>query len=310
MGIWKGIYLGLQDVEEKKLQKDQLEAARQEKLADRLEQRKMLAFEYAAKRGAKAKSDGAPGGVDHYSAVLKGYGMSPEKIADLGVKGGSTALKTVADYLESNKDKTRVWTPEQVDEIGRTAIVTVNKGGPLEYKDIMEGFGVDVTPEDEAFAQTVLQTPTSVDVTIPKMTTPPLTVQEIGGVKDAATKDLSDSLSTRLAELRDAASKATPGSSEANTVAVELEKTNQALDALKGGNIKSAVDLVGAEVLLPYYQQDPRLFNTTLGGYWDSVAPKGSFSSTEEIQSAISRGMLQEGDVVMFQGKPLTLKRK
>jgi len=52
MGIWKGIYLGLQDVEEKKLQKDQLEAARQEKLADRLEQRQMALLQLAPKRAS------------------------------------------------------------------------------------------------------------------------------------------------------------------------------------------------------------------------------------------------------------------
>lgn len=316
MGIWKGIYMGLQDIEAQKEKEADREEQRQARMSEILERRRATVLKLAESGGLNKPTMDA---VEHTGSVLTNrFGVKEETVANLAATAGAAGLDQALKVLDAQRVKYeeagKTLPQEVVTQVFEGAIVTASSGGSIDFDKVQEYMGTELDPLDrELLTRSNAQAP-QVYIPEPAFVAPPrlqdvdlmerranaYLVQNAGMEVQTLNKTLnqiqqaeqSETDPTKLKELED-------------TKAWILERQSSVQDALSsaegdGGNPTGLVALYGNEFFNKMFEADPRMKLGVVSPLYEnpvSVAPK-RVESMQVLRSLARAGIIKVGDVV------------
>lgn len=324
MGIWKGIYMGLQDIEAQKEKEADREERRQERMADIIEKRRAIALELLAK-GVFNKSTSKA--VEHFGTALNSrYGVSEETVANLAASSGATGLERALEVLDNQNKKYaelgRTVPQGVITEVFESAVVTPH-GGPVDFDAVEAYVGEQFSDLDKKiFALSSAQAPR---VYIPEPAViPPPKLQDVALMEERAAGYLRQSAGIESQNINNALNQVYKA--EANetdpTKLAELEATKtwllgrkdsveSALASAEGsnGNLTGLVGLYGNEFFEEMRKADPRMGAAVLSPLFKNsapIAPK-KVDSQQTLDNLIKAGVIKEGEPVEIIGAEGTI---
>jgi hypothetical protein len=337
MGFWQGLNEGLTFVIEQKTRKNELEAARQERAAERAADREyQLQDQKAANKLVIDKAmadlisktslyDKEAEDVAHELSVLKGLGATEEVLANAATLG-KTALQEAVTYAKGMQEK-YAGSPLEFGEAGlnaflSSAVTTVKEGKAPNMAVAAKMFGI--TPED--MEKEFVGGKTYKDVIAGALTIPatrettflgtegaaPLKLADIETIKTGANNALLDALNQRSITVgREAAGLNTIASDRALTqeeterrtsLNEELASLSTAKDELEKGGVASAINLVGGQALIPFFANSPVAMSYDFGPAWSSATSRYTFADEDALREAANAGRILPGDYVIVNG--------
>jgi hypothetical protein len=319
------------DLEEKRSKRDREFQVEDRNAARKLTVDQTLAELYAKNNLYNTEAES----IAHELSVLKGLGASPE-VLDQAAGLGKTALQEAVQYA---KDAQKGFAgtplsfgPAGLDAFLSTAITTKSEGKTPNMAVAASMLGI--TPEDldkefskgqtyrDVIAGAFTLKPTQETTFIGTDPAKPLTLTEIDAISTGAEKKLLDSLNQRtLTVARAAAELNSRASQEGNLSATdtalrdtynqEIDQIRIAKEELDKGAVQSAINIVGAQALIPYFVNAPVAMQYEFGPAWSSAISRYTFNSQEELDAAVENGKVLVGDYVivdgqagMFRGQP------
>lgn len=329
MGVWKGLWMALED-------RDRLREAEK----DRDFQREMFKTKLLEERRSallpalleRRKVDDQSGS-EHYLRTLKALGASDEVIAKVGGYGAK-ALEEAVDLVKKEQERYAGtpldFGPANIDALLSSAVTTTTESGTPDWNAAMAIYGLDEESLEEELAPgisyrdalaTALTSPPKTQTTFiqPSMGAP-LTPTEITTIQDSAQKNLTDTLMNEKRVLSEDVRILSEKMSEGTQLTEdEIERQNalnerllavsRAEEALKAGAPGLAIELVGGQAIMPYLANNP----VALEGYsfataWNNSIRNYTFTSEEEVRQAAKEGRVKAGDLIILNGKVGTLR--
>lgn len=334
MGFWQGMNEGLTYVLDKKAAKESEEQDRAFKTKmyqDQLRsERQGKLFDILVSKGATASTitDSS-----HEISVLKQLGASDEVLAEAAGYGGDSLQKAI-EIIQANKAAVEGTPLEfgttQVDALLSTAVKTTFEGKEPDYALAASIYGINpedldkpvegaegmtyrgllkgaLTPED---AQKV----TFLDETVGK----PLTGDDVNNILSGAKDSLGDSLKSEIVATSRVASifaaKASAGTltedekTQRDLINEKMKALAVAEEDLKNGSVTTAIQQVGGKAILPLLQTNSAAVSYNFGQGWGPSIQEYTFNSAEEVQQAVKEYKVFEGDLVIVDGKVLTVR--
>lgn len=315
MGFWSGFAQGWEAeserIERRKLFFDEQKERRIGTLAEIMNRRQ-------ASGGGGGGSGGGTtgvsdvGSVDHNTDVLLNYNVDPDTIASVTAKGPK-ALQLMVDTISETAKNPAALTPATFQSIADGIVSTVDSGETVDPKSLAaeylgDDFASSLTEEDVKYLE-LLSGPTDTnEVSSTYVPAEPYDVTKANQIIGAANETLRGAVAQELAVVEDQISQLPTDATNSQELSDRARDLNTALLELKEGNPVGAIQAFGQDkaynIIAPYLEQDPELANAPAGllGVWGNVVPP-SFNSPEEVQAAIDRGELQEGQKVRINGR-------
>lgn len=315
MGFWSGFAQGWEAeserIERRKLFFDEQKERRMGTLAEIMTRRQ-------ASGGGGGGSGGGTtgvsdvGSVDHNTDVLLNYNVDPDTIASVTAKGPK-ALQLMVDTISETAKNPAALTPATFQSIADGIVSTVNSGETVDPKSLAaeylgDDFASSLTEEDVKYLDLLAGPTNTNEVSSTYVPAEPYDVAKANQIIGAANETLRGAVAQELAVVEDQISQLPTDAAESQTLSDRARDLNTALLELKEGNPVGAIQAFGQDkaynIIAPYLEQDPELANAPAGllGVWGNVVPR-SFNSPEEVQAAIDRGELQEGQKVRINGR-------
>lgn len=335
MGFWAGFAKGWEAeserIERRKLFQQELNEKRVGTLAELVTRMGRSSTAGSGLGDDATPGTSSPSSAQHYEKVLLNYGMEQDDIARLASEGGVYGLEAAVKTIQEYNTPENPFTPEHFKRLPDSIIVTQGEAGArVDPKTVAEQlWGPDFWAEIDPADQKILELTAAGSAPAPSVTSTFLPDEPIR--QDVANQIVDSANETLMADLTDYADQAMaelsqvePGSEEYARVAQRAEQAQAALEALEAGNINPGIALVGAEVIGPYLENNPRLKeNPGLLGPWKGAAeaylnppdqtaeafstPK-EYPDLESVQADIDAGLLQEGDVVIINGREVPIQ--
>lgn len=317
-GMWRGLLAGYQDVEAKRM-------AREQKEEELLERRKALALNFAMQYGTAPGSSsgggapGAPGGssIEHQAQILKTrFGVSDDVIERVA-GAGSSALTSVVDTLESQRLRFEndglEFPADQVASIMDTLVLTPSSQDTFDFSQLESYIGQELDPIEREMIQRQQQRPSQLYTPEPAYMSP-VEIKDINELEERAMNSVRQSATVEMGSLNSALNTintAEENTSDPNRVA-RLEKAkqwilsrqtqvNEALSSAQGdqGNPFGLVNLYGNEFFQQMFEANPRLQNALLSPVFQTATtpqPK-KVDSVETLGILRQLNIVQEGDL-------------
>lgn len=334
MGFLTGLSEGLTYVLDKKAEKEAKEqdrAYQTEMYQQQLRDGRMDSlFKVALERGAFAQSASSNA---HELSVLRQLGASDdviEKVAAYSPKSLQEAVTKVQEKQAAFAGTPLEFGPVQIDALLSTAVSTISEGSNPDYDKAASLLGLNPEELDKpvegaegltykdllkgALSTEDTQKVTFLDETVGK----PLTGDDVDNILSGAKDSLGDSLKSEIvATSRVASTFAAKASAGPLTEAEKLESARinarmkslaVAEEDLKRGSVTAAIQLVGGKAILPLLQTNSAAVRYNFGPGWGPSIQEYTFNSAEEVQQAVRDYKVFEGDLVIVDGKVLTVR--
>lgn len=278
MGFWSGFAQGWEAESERIERRKLFQQEQREKRVGTLAE--LIAKGYGRAAGGVSgagESDATPASAEHYMTALGKYNMSSDDVARINAEGGVYGLKAALDVIQENEG---MITPELLARIPDAIVVTQREGGQVDARTISDSiFGPDfygeLEPEDQAILE--LTAAQASQAQAPYVTTTlnvpePVKPETINQTVTAANNTLMDTLVARQREFERMAND--PANETQKEKFIAQAQDMEALQAqVKEGNILPALDVVGADIIGPYLENNPQLkANPELLGSWSTAA--------------------------------------
>lgn len=278
MGFWSGFAQGWEAEGERIERRKLFQQEQREKRVGTLAE--LIAKGYGSAASSipgAGESDATPASAEHYMTALGKYGMTPEQVGRINAEGGSYGLKAAVELIQDNEGMV---TPELLERIPDAIVVTQRDGGTVDARSISDTiFGPDfygeLEPEDQAILE--LTAGQANQASAPYVTTTlnnpdPVKPETINQTVTAANNTLMDTLVARQREYERMANDPANAAEKASFIAQAADM--EALQTqVKEGNILPALEVVGADIIGPYLENNPQLkANPELLGSWSTAA--------------------------------------
>lgn len=305
-GIWTGLYEGYKDRKEYNLKRETF-------LGEQSEKRTSLLLELMKRRGQSGVTgtDGESGGsAEHYMKVMKGLGASDDVIANLAAGGVTTLKKASEEGLKLREAWGDQLNPTMLDDFFSSAVVTVSRGEEVDWREIADSQGWEVSDEDALLLDSaaVPQTSAQVDFVSPPPSKP-LEMEDYTRTTQAADADVMAVVEAKKLDIDNEISTLSraPGNEERLE---ELAKESARLQTIITNKGVGANEYAG-EALSTYIEAQPELLNNPglFGGprnkaLQDFLTKSGRiFNTEEEVRAAYNQGTIQPGMVINYQGQ-------
>lgn len=225
--------------------------------------------------------DATPASSDHLGKLLIKSGASPEMVASLDAEGGAYALNAAWEAAQEVQKAGQPMTPELFTRIQDSIVVTASQGEQYDAKTIIEMvYGPEALSEFEPDdinlldMQIAAQGSPAPQVSSTFNVQEPIKAETINQTVTAANGTLMDALVSRQREYEQMAKD--PANAGQQAVFIGKAQDMEALQAqVKEGNVLPAIEVVGADIIGPYLENNPQLkANPELLGSWSTAAQK------------------------------------
>lgn len=223
--------------------------------------------------------DATPASSDHLGKLLIKSGATPETVASLNAEGGAYALNAAWEAAQEVQKAGQPLTPELFTRIQDSIVVTATQGEQYDAKTIIEMvYGPEALSEFEPDdlnlldMQIAAQGSSAPQVSSTFNVQEPIKAETINQTVTAANGTLMNALVARQREFERMAQDPANAGQEAEFIgrAQDMEALQAQVEA---GNVLPAIEVVGADIIGPYLENNPQLkANPELLGSWSTAA--------------------------------------
>lgn len=329
-GFWSGFAQGWEAeserIERRKLFQQEQKERRLSTLGELLPKLKR-----GAALGGSGGDDATPTSSEQLGKLIIKAGGSPEMVASLDGEGGATALNVAWQAIQKVRESGQPITPELFTQIQDSIVVTKRQGQALDLDALLDQmygpeFSSSLSPDERMLLEMQMeaaqgsQEPEVGSTFIPPE---PVKPEEIKSTVELMNSTLMARLADQKAIYDNRSVDINLSSDEQSKAAEEASKLEAMMKQVEAGNVISAANTYGQDIIGPILQNNPLLAKQpALLGPWAPIAERYtsgetqeeqpiqsseglSFESVEEAKAAQKAGQIPPGAIFYINGEPI-----